>query len=139
PAPLTVTPTSLTCSAVTGGAAPAAQTLTGTAALDTPATAQVSGLSCNSTWLTISPTGSFTAGSSGTFFTISVDPTGLASGTKCSGVISMSAASGVRSATVTLNVTAAPTLTLSASALSFNAVAGGANPAAQTLTVAAQP
>jgi hypothetical protein len=62
-APLTVTPASLTFTA-TGGAAPAAQTLTVTAAFDTPATAQVSAQSCNSTWLSISPTGSFTAGSS---------------------------------------------------------------------------
>jgi uncharacterized protein (TIGR03437 family) len=139
-APLTLSPTSFAFSAVVGGAAPAAQTLTVTAAFDTPATAQVSALSCNSTWLTISPTGSFTAGSSGTFFTVSVDPTGLTGGTKCSGLISMSAASGVRSATVTLNVTGAlsASLTFNASEFSFNAVAGGANPAAQTLTVAAQ-
>ncbi len=139
-APLTLSPTSFALSAVAGGAAPAAQTLTVTAAFDTPATAQVSALSCNSTWLTISPSGSFTAGSSGTFFTVSVDPTGLTGGTKCSGLISMSAASGVRSATVTLTVTSglSASLTFNVSQLSFDAVAGGANPAAQTLTVAAQ-
>uniref|UniRef100_Q024U3 BACON domain-containing protein n=1 Tax=Solibacter usitatus (strain Ellin6076) TaxID=234267 RepID=Q024U3_SOLUE len=138
-APLTVTPASLTFNAALGGGAPTAQTLTVTAPFNTPATAQVSAQSCNGTWLTISPSGSFTAGSNGTSFTVSVDPTGIASGTKCSGVITMSAASGVRSTTVTLIVADAlsATLTFNVSAISFNAVAGGANPAAQTLTVAA--
>src|ERR1035441_4549864 len=138
---LTLSPSAFTFNAVAGGAAPASQTLTVTAQTNTSATAQVSEQSCtNSNWLTLSPTGSFTAGPSNTNFTVSVNPSGIASGATCSGTISMTAASVTQTANVTLNVTGltAAGLTLSPSAFTFSAVAGGAAPASQTLTVTAQ-
>lgn len=138
---LTLSPTAFTFTAVAGGVTPASQTLTVTAQTNISANAQASpGTSCNSTWLTLSPTGNFTAGTSNSNFTVSVSQSGLTAGTTCTGTISMTTAGGAQTATVTLNVTA-PTvsgLTLSSSALTFNAAAGGAAPASQTLTVTAQ-
>ena len=138
---LTLSPSAFTFNAVAGGAAPASQTLTVTAQTNTSATAQVSEQSCtNSSWLTLSPTGSFTASPANTNFTVSVNQSGMTAGTTCSGTISMTAASVTQTATVTLNVTGLTTagLTLSPSAFSFSAVVGGAAPASQTLTVTAQ-
>ena len=138
---LTLSPSAFTFNAVAGGAAPASQTLTVTAQTNTSATAQVSEQNCtNSNWLTLSPTGSFTASPTNTNFAVSVNQSGMTAGTTCSGTISMTAASVTQTATVTLNVTGLTTagLTLSPSAFTFNAVAGGAAPASQTLTVTAQ-
>ena len=60
---LTLSSTAFTFTAVAGGAAPASQTLTVTAQSSTSATAQASEQSCTtSNWLTLSPTGNFTAG-----------------------------------------------------------------------------
>ena len=87
----------------------------------------------------VSPLGSFTASTTNTNFTVSVSQSGIAAGTVCSGTISMIAGSSTQTVTVTLNVTAVSTgLFLSSSAFSFNAVANGAIPASQTLTVTAQ-
>ena len=138
---LTFSSTAFTFNAVAGAVAPASQTLTVTAQASTSATAQSSEQSCTtSTWLTLSPTGNFTASTANTNFTISVSQSGLTAGTTCAGTISMITATGTQSATVTLNVTAAATsvLTFSSSALTFNTVAGGAAPPSQTLTVTAQ-
>jgi trimeric autotransporter adhesin len=137
---LTLSSSGFTFNVVAGGAAPASQTLTVTAPSSTSATAQASEQTCtNSTWLTLTPTGTFTAGPSNTSFTVSINPSGLAAGTTCSGTISMTAASVTQTASVTLNVTSSTTtgLTLSSSAFAFNVVAGGAAPASQTLTVTA--
>lgn len=137
---LTLSSSSFTFSAVAGGVAPNSQTLTVTAQSSTSVTPQTSEQSCTtSTWLTLSPTATFTAGTSGTNFTISVNQSGLVAGTTCTGSVSMKTSAGTQSATVTLNVTAPNTsgLTLSSSALTFSGIAGGAAPASQTLTVSA--
>ena len=138
---LTVSPSSLTFNAVAGAAAPASQTLAVTAYFDTTATAQVTEQSCaNSAWLTLSPNGTFTANATATNFTVSVNPSGIAAGTTCTGAIVINPVTGVRMVPVTLIV--APVisaqLTFSASALTFNAVAGAVAPPSQTLTVTAQ-
>lgn len=138
---LTLSSSAFTFNGLAGGTAPASQTLTVTAQSSTSGTAATSEQSCaSSSWLTLSPTGNFTASQSNYTFTISVSQSGIAGGTVCSGTISLNTASGTQTATVTLNVTTASTgaLTLSASAFTFNAVAGGTAPASQTLTVTAQ-
>jgi len=139
--PLTFNPSSLTFTAAANGSAPATQTLAVTAQTSTSATASTSEQSCTGeTWLSISPTGTFTAGTTATNFTVSVTQAGIASGTTCTGTISMATAAGTQTVTVTLNVTtsAALPLTLSPSSFAFNAAYGGAAPATQTLTVTAQ-
>ncbi len=137
---LTLSSSAFTFNAAAGGTTPASQTLTVTAQTNTSATAQASqGTSCNSTWLTLSPTGSFIAGTSSTNFTISVNPSGIAGGTTCTGTISMSTTTGTETATVTLTVTGVTvtSLTVSTSTLTFNATAGGATPPSLPLTVTA--
>src|ERR1019366_4060837 len=137
---LTLSPSAFTFNAVAGGAAPASQTLTVTAQTSTSATAQVSEQSCtNSSWLTLSPTGSFTASPANTNFTVSVNQSGMTAGTTCNGTISIVAASGTQTVPVTLSLVYVPpaVLTLGPSAFTFSAVAGGAAPAPPTLTVTA--
>ncbi|MEO8373204.1 MAG: hypothetical protein ABI806_28725, partial [Candidatus Solibacter sp.] len=81
---------SFTFTAIAGGAVPAAQTLTVTAGASVSANAQASQQTCvGSTWLSLSPTGSFSAGTVGQPFSISVDPGGLTAGTTCTGTISI--------------------------------------------------
>src|SRR5208337_2204238 len=122
---------SFTFNAAPGAAAPPSQTLTVTALASTSASAQVAEQGCTSnSWLTISPLGSFTASQTATTFTVSVNQSGIAGGTQCTGTISMFTSSGNQTLSVTLNVTSlttsTPSLTFSASAFTFNAVAGAA-------------
>ncbi|MCU1235759.1 MAG: hypothetical protein JWP63_3726, partial [Candidatus Solibacter sp.] len=138
---LTLSASALTFSAAAGGAAPSAQTFTVTANFDTSAIAQASKQNCGtSDWLALSPTGSFTASVTETTFTVSVDPSGIAAGTTCSGTILVNAATGARRVSVTLSVVElpGPVLTVFPSAITFNAVAGGAAPIAQAFTVTAK-
>ena len=138
---LSLSPSSFTFNAVAGGGNPASQTLTVTSLTTTNATAQVSEQSCTgSTWLTLSPTGSFTASPANSLFSVTVNPAGLTAGTTCSGTISITVAAGTQTVPVTLNVSniATGVLTLSSSAFTFSAIAGGATPASQTLGVTAQ-
>src|SRR5260370_13343269 len=137
---LTLSSSALTFNAVVGGTAPASQTLTVTAQTTTSATASASEQSCTtSNWLTLSPTGNFTAGTSNTNFTVSFNQSGLAAGTTCTGTVSMITATGTQTASVTLNVSGLTVtdLTVSTSALTFNAVAGGAPPPSLTFGVTA--
>ncbi len=137
---LTVSPSSLTFNAAAGAAAPASQTVAVTAYFDTSATAQVTEQSCaNYPWLTLSPTGTFTAGVTATNFTVTVNPSGIAAGTTCTGAIVINPVSGVRMVPVTLVVApvVATQLTFDSSTLNFDAVVGAAAPPSQTLAVTA--
>src|SRR5260370_1197316 len=104
---LTLSSSALTFNAVVGGTAPASQTLTVTAQTTTSATASASEQSCTtSNWLTLSPTGNFTAGTSNTNFTVSVNPSGLAAITTAPGTTPITPAARTPSSALTLNVPA---------------------------------
>jgi uncharacterized protein (TIGR03437 family) len=129
-----------TFTAAAGGTAPASQTLTVFAQTNTDATIQVSEQNCTTaTWLTLSPTGSFTAGPFGTNFTFSVNQTGFGTGTTCNGTITIVSSFGTQTVPITMIVTpgASAVLTMSPSSFTFSAVDGGDKPAAQTLTITA--
>ena len=137
-APLTLSPSSLTFSAVEGGDKPASQTLTVTAPYDSNATMQILEQSCsNRSWLSISPTGSFVAGQTASSFVVSVNQAGIPGGSTCNGTVSTVSASGVRTTTVSLTVAPATSTKLSANvgSLSFTGIVNGAPPAAQTLSI----
>jgi len=137
---LRVSPTALNFSAVAGGAAPAAQTVSVVADFTTNGSAVVTKQSCGlSNWLSISPTGSFTAGTDPTTFSVSTDPTGLTAGTTCNGSVLITAASGVRTVPITLTVTtpSVSSLAVTPSNLLFTAPAGRTAPASQFLSVVA--
>ena len=137
---LSLSASSFTFTAVAGGSASASQTLTVTAPASVGATAASSKQTCaGSSWLILSPSGSFTASPSNTVFTISVNPAGIAAGTTCSGTIAIGTASVTKTATVTLSVTGPPptSFSVSPSAYTFSVAAGAAAPAPQTLTVTA--
>jgi hypothetical protein len=70
---------------------------------------------------------------------VSVNQSGIAGGTTCTGTISMTTATGTQTATVTLNVSGLNItgLTVSTTALTFSAVPGGAAPPSLTFTVMA--
>ncbi|MBS1855367.1 MAG: hypothetical protein JST11_08385 [Acidobacteria bacterium] len=134
PGSLTLSSTSLSFSSTLGGAKPATQTVT----------VGSSGTSLNYTavssaaWLSVTPANGNTA-SSGTL-TVGVDPTNLAAGTY-NGTITVTAP-GAGNSPATINVAfivqpgtiSAPTTTLT-----FNQLAGGAAPAAQTIAVTGTP
>jgi hypothetical protein len=126
---LSVTPSTLSFSAVAGGADPAAKTFsvtnTGTGSLSFTT-------SDDAPWLSATPT----SGTAPQDVTVSVDTAGLAAGTY-TGKVTVTAAGAAGSpkdVTVTLVVNPGPTLAVSPASLSFSAVAGGANPAGKTLT-----
>jgi len=132
---LTLSPSSMTFSAVQNGSAPASQPLSVSASSATSYTATASS---TGNWLSISPSGSLTTNSNPTL-TVSVNQSGLTANTY-TGTITLQATNGVTQAvTVTLvvstssggggNVTASPT------SLSFIYTVGGGTPAAQNLQV----
>src|SRR6266536_3658155 len=131
---LTLSPTSLMFNATAGGGAPPSQTLSVRASSRTQFTASASVQNGGTNWLTISP--------SGTLFTdqnlsVSVRPTGLAAGSY-NGRISLSTSRGTQTAAVTFVVSpSSSTITLTPTSLTFNATAGGAVPASQSLAVTA--
>ncbi|MEK7401856.1 MAG: BACON domain-containing carbohydrate-binding protein [Gemmatimonadota bacterium] len=87
--------------------------------------------SANQAWLTLAPASGTGAGT----LNVLVFVFGLATGVH-TGTITVSA-TGIASQTVsvTLAVTQPPTIGLSTTSLTFNAVAGGANPASQTVSL----
>jgi PKD repeat protein len=127
---LAVAPSSLTFSATAGGASPAAKTLdvsnAGTGTLNWSA-------SESAPWLSVSPGSSSGAG------TITVTPAiaGLSAGTYTTDItVSAAGAAGSpKTIPVTLDVAAAPALAVAPGSLSFTATQGGANPAAQNVSV----
>lgn len=137
PSGLTLSSPSLTFAAQVGGSAPANQTLTvssspaGTAFTASSSVTSPSG----GTWLSIAPKGSLTTNQA---LTVSVNQSGLATGAYA-GNIALNANGATVNVPVNLVVNTTGTtggnITVSASALGFTAVSGGAAPASQTLTV----
>jgi uncharacterized protein (TIGR03437 family) len=133
-------PLTISTSALNFTAPYANQTLTVTAASPTTASVSVGVQTCTSTpnWLSISPTGGFSAGTTGTVFTVSVTPSGIATGTTCNGTITFTSGASTQTVGVTMtvgnsvsgNVTVTP-----AGPLNFAFTQGQANPAAQTVQV----
>jgi uncharacterized protein (TIGR03437 family) len=139
--PLTLSTSGMTFNAVASGSLPATQTLTVTAASAISVTAAVAEQSCsNYTWLTIAPSGGFTATASPSSFSVSVNQSGIAAGSTCTGTLSFETASATQTVSVSMIVSASGTggtITVSPSALQqFSYTLGGSNPAAQTLTIA---
>ena len=128
PPAIGASPTSLSFAATQGGANPATQTVsisnTGGGTLNWSANP-------NPTWLAVSPTSSSGNGA----VTVSVT-TGILTAGSYPGNITLSA-TGASSMTVpvTFTVTAAPTISLSPTSLTFTATQGGANPANQTVAL----
>src|SRR5579859_2996578 len=130
---LTVTPSPLTFNYQIGGTMPVAQSIsvgsTGSALSYTATSSTNSGGS----WLSATPASSTTPGSE----SVSVNTTGLATGTYTGSVSIASSGAGnsPQTVAVTLNVTSAPNLTTMPSTLTFNYQIGGATPAAQSVSV----
>ena len=130
-APIAVAPSSLQFAYTAGGTVPAAQSIqitnSGSGTLNWNAIP-------SDPWLSLA-TASGTAPST---LSVMVSPTGLSAGTH-TGSVQVSAAgasNSLVSVAVTLTVTAAPVLTVSPQALTFNYTVGGAVPAAQGISIA---
>jgi len=131
---ITVAPSSLTFNATAGGAVPAVQTVSVTANAATNFTATAAVQSGSTNWLTISPTGSLNTNRT---LTVSVNPTGLAAGSY-NGTISVVSGGVTHTVAVTFAVSsAASTITVAPTFLTFTAIAGGAAPTSQTVSVTA--
>jgi uncharacterized protein (TIGR03437 family) len=120
---ISASPSSLSFSYATGGAAPPAQNLTiavnGGPALPFTATAD--------SWITVS------GGTTGTPISVSVGPTGLAAGTH-TGSISITCSGASNSPlSIPVALTVAAPITATPASLAFTSVAGGTSPAAQGL------
>ena len=128
---LAVAPSTLAFTATAGAANPAAKTLsvtnTGGGSLNFTA-------SDDAPWLSVSPA----SGSAPRDLSVSVDTAGLAPGNHSATVtVTSSGTQGSpKQIPVTLTVAAAPALSVTPASLSFSATAGGASPAAKTLSVA---
>ena len=123
---LTVGSSSLSFTGTQGAANPAAQSLSITSNGSWSVTEAVS-------WLTVSPA----SGSNNGTLSVAVDTTTAVVGTN-TGTLTVTGGGLTRTVTVTFTLAAAPTtLSVTPSSLTFTATQGAANPAAQTLTVAA--
>lgn len=131
---LTLGTSSLTFSAAVNGSAPGAQTLSITAPVNTNYTATTS-TSSGGSWLSISPSGSLSTGSTSSL-SVTVNQSGLAAGTY-QGNINLATSAGTQTVPVTLVVSGATTgnVTVSPTALTFNYQSGGTLPGAQGVNV----
>ena len=120
-------PTALSFTAQQGGGNPAPQTVT----ISNTGGPLSWSASENAAWLTLSPASGSGAGA----LAASVNPVGLATGTYNSTITVAAPGAASQSVTVALTVAAAPAIGASPTALSFTAQQGGANPAAQTVTI----
>jgi hypothetical protein len=132
PPALSVTPATLSFAGTQGGAAPAAKTV---AVSNTGGGSMAWTASESASWLSVSPGSGTNAG------TITVTPslTGLAAGTYTADVTVTAAGAGGSPKTVAVTLTVdppPPVLSVTPASLSFAGTAGGADPAAKTLTVA---
>ena len=130
----TVSPASLTFAMNAGGANPANQTVTvGGVPATTTIAAQTSTVSCGSSWLN--------ATVSGTTVTVSISGSGITTAGTCTGTVTVivpGATNPTLSVPVTLNVAALPTLTVPNTTLTFNSTAGATTaPTAQTVQLTA--
>ncbi len=127
---LSVSPSSLSFSAAAGGSNPASQSVQ----ITNPGTGTLSFTDSKSqSWLTVSPS----SGSAPATLTVSVKIAGLQAGTYTDS-IQVSAAGAQNSpqtVPVTLTISGPPALSVSPSSLSFAAVAGGSNPASQSIQI----
>ncbi len=129
--PLIVNPASMSFSYTTGGSQPAAQALNvtsaGSIAFSATATTAV-----GSGWLTVNPT----SGSTPVTLSVSVNTTGLSSGTYTGNVVltPLVAGGAQQTVSVTLTVNATPQLTASTSSVTLNYQIGAQAPS-QTVTL----
>ena len=128
---LSVTPATLSFTAIAGAANPAAKSL---AVANTGAGALSYSVSDNAAWLSVTPASGTAPGN----VSVSVSSAGLAAGTY-NGIVTVTSAGATGSpASIPVEFTVEPPTTLSVSpgSLSFSSHVGGGNPAAKTLNVA---
>jgi uncharacterized protein (TIGR03437 family) len=148
--PLSVSPETITLTAVAGGS-PSKQTVKlsfQTYIQGAPAYSSNATTNQGAGWLSVTPSTGPTkeasfAGSLYTYTaeaTINVDPTGLSAGASYTGNANFSAGGGIASVAVTMNVVSQPSeLTPSQKSLTFIYRKGGAAPAAQNISLASKP
>ena len=131
---VTITPSALTFTEPQGGAAPAAQTLTLAASGTATYTAVIASIN-GGNWLQISPT----SGSASSPMQVTVLPNTLSQGQYTAQIAFafQNSATTAQNVNVTLNVTAAQTITVSPTALSFNYQIGSTAPGSQSLSITA--
>jgi hypothetical protein len=127
---ITVTPSTLTFTALQNATPPASQTLAVSATTRVSFTASAS-VQSGGKWLTISPSGSLTTNQT---LTVSVNQSGVAPGSY-NGSVTLVANGRTTTVPVTLTVNAA--LTVSPTSLTFNGTLNADNPLPQTLSVTA--
>jgi uncharacterized protein (TIGR03437 family) len=134
---LTFTPTTLTFNAQVSGTAPAAQAISVSDPAGISYYAAASGTNNGITWLFVSPSVTYVAGSQS--FNVTVNQTGLPLGTYTGTVSFYDTSGNSQSVSVTMNVTTtgggSGTVTSSPTSLTFNANQGGSVPATQPLTI----
>jgi uncharacterized protein (TIGR03437 family) len=131
--------TSMTFASLAGTTPPASQNLqvsvTGSTLSVTPTTVVMSG----GNWLSVSPTGASTIGTTASTLQVSVNPTGLSEGTYYGAVLLSSNGAGNNPVLVPVTYTvgsANATVTVTPQQLSFTQVQGGPAPPSQTLNIA---
>jgi uncharacterized protein (TIGR03437 family) len=139
--PLTLSTSGMTFNATANGNVPVSQTLTVTATNPTNVTVSVSEQSCtNVNWLSIAPSGGFTASTSNSNFSVSVNQSGITAGSTCGGTITFASGTSTQTVSVSMVVAASGTggnVTATPSTLQpFSFTVGGSNPATQTLVIA---
>ena len=139
--PLTLSTSGMTFNATANGNVPVSQTLTVTATNPTNVTVSVSEQSCtNVNWLSIAPSGGFTASTSNSNFSVSVNQSGITAGSTCGGTITFASGTSTQTVSVSMVVAASGTggnVTVTPSTLQpFSFTVGGSNPATQTLAIA---
>ena len=135
PGPLTLSSSSLSYNNVT---TQTSQNLGVTASSATNFTASTSETSCTSqTWLSITNGSNFTASTSNTRVQVSVNPSGIANGTTCSGVVNLNTSSATQSVSVAMTVgtTAGGNVSVSATSLNFNYTQNQTVPAALYVSI----
>ncbi|MCC6389335.1 MAG: hypothetical protein IT167_01935, partial [Bryobacterales bacterium] len=132
-------PTSMTFASLAGTTPPAPQNLqvsvTGSSLSVTPTTVVMSG----GNWLSVSPAGVSTIGTTASTLQVSVNPAGLSEGTYYGAVLLSSNGAGNNPALVPVTYTvgsANATVTATPQQLSFTQVQGGQAPPSQTLDIA---
>ncbi|MGA2116146.1 MAG: IPT/TIG domain-containing protein [Bryobacteraceae bacterium] len=131
---LTLSASTLTFNAVSGGSAPANQTLSVSASTTITFSASASGSSGGINWLSIQPYGSLSTNQT---LTVSVANTSSLPIGTYPGYIYLTTSSGTQTVNVTLNVTSTSTLSASPSALTFSYTTGATAPTGQTVSVTA--
>ena len=121
---VTVSASTLSFSGALGAAAPASQTLTVSSAAGSSSVPFTAAAASTGNWLAVSPT----SGTTQTSLTVSVNQTGLATGSHTGSITITPTGGSVVMVTVTLNVVSEPTFSVSPSTLTFGYQAGSGNP-----------